>query len=157
MGCENEGAFPAPKEAENLSKKDNYCLKHIREFNQNWDFFKHKNQKEIQDFQYQSLLGHRETKPFGVKNIDINSLKELQKNIKNIFIKKPKEIKYTKKEIEALNMLDLNVEAKAEDIKKRYKILVKKFHPDINGKKSEEKFKKINNAYNLLIKNQMDV
>ena len=41
-----------------------------------------------------------------------------------------------------------------DEIKKKYKKLVKIFHPDVNGnnKKAEKKFKEINEAYKVLLK-----
>ena len=40
-----------------------------------------------------------------------------------------------------------------ETIKKNYKKLVKKFHPDVNGnnKEAEEKFKEINKSYKIIL------
>ena len=54
----------------------------------------------------------------------------------------------------ALKDLDLEMPVSLEKIKKNYKKLVKIFHPDVNGnnKKAEEKFKKINESYKLLLK-----
>lgn len=47
-----------------------------------------------------------------------------------------------------------SVSADAEIIKKRFRILGKKFHPDVNGssRESEERFKIINQAYMVLKK-----
>ena len=41
-----------------------------------------------------------------------------------------------------------------EELRKKYKTLAKKYHPDKNGgdKKAEEKFKEITAAYRLLLK-----
>jgi DnaJ-class molecular chaperone len=55
-------------------------------------------------------------------------------------------------ERKALVTLDLKVEASKEDIKTRFKDLVKLHHPDANGgdKRSEEKLREIIQAYNYL-------
>jgi DnaJ-class molecular chaperone len=60
----------------------------------------------------------------------------------------------TLEESKALKELDLKMPISLEKIKKNYKKLVKIFHPDVNGnnKKAEEKFKKINESYKLLLK-----
>ena len=52
-------------------------------------------------------------------------------------------------------MLDLSLPLTIDKIKKKYKKLVKIFHPDVNdnNKEAEEKFKQINESYKLLLKN----
>lgn len=49
-------------------------------------------------------------------------------------------------------VLELQKNASLEDIKKAYRKLAKKYHPDINpgNKEAEERFKEINEAYNTL-------
>ena len=51
-------------------------------------------------------------------------------------------------------ILEIDNDADSESIKKAYKKLAKKFHPDLNPDNielSEEKFKEINEAYHVLI------
>ena len=51
-------------------------------------------------------------------------------------------------------ILGIEQDADSESIKKAYKKLAKKFHPDLNPddvESSEEKFKQINEAYHVLI------
>ena len=51
-------------------------------------------------------------------------------------------------------ILEIDKDADSESIKKAYKKLAKKFHPDLNPDNielSEEKFKEINEAYHVLI------
>jgi molecular chaperone DnaJ len=48
-------------------------------------------------------------------------------------------------------VLGVNKEAKKEDIKKAYRKLVKKYHPDVNKEDgAEEKFKEVQEAYEVL-------
>ena len=55
---------------------------------------------------------------------------------------------------DALQVMELNEEAKWEQIQSKFKELVKKYHPDKNqgNKKFEEKLKKITLAYSQLKK-----
>jgi DnaJ-class molecular chaperone len=55
-------------------------------------------------------------------------------------------------EKKALDVLHLGVEASKEDIKARFKELVKLHHPDLHGgdSQSEEKLREIIQAYNHL-------
>ncbi len=47
--------------------------------------------------------------------------------------------------------LDISQDASAEEIKKAYRRLARKYHPDINKDAgAEEKFKEINAAYEIL-------
>ncbi|MEC7721181.1 MAG: DnaJ domain-containing protein, partial [Pseudomonadota bacterium] len=55
-------------------------------------------------------------------------------------------------QIRALEVLELDEKATAEEVKTRYKARIKKFHPDANnGDRSyEEKLNKVIQAYNYL-------
>ncbi len=52
----------------------------------------------------------------------------------------------------ALNLFDLQSPLTLEQLKIRYKELVKRYHPDTNGgdKESEERLKQVNEAYGVL-------
>ena len=49
-------------------------------------------------------------------------------------------------------ILGVKREASPDDLKKAFRILARKFHPDLNkgSKEAEEKFKEINEAYQVL-------
>ena len=57
-------------------------------------------------------------------------------------------------EKKALRKLELDSSLTINDLKNRYKVLVKKYHPDVNGgnKNLEETLKQINTSYRLLLK-----
>jgi len=65
--------------------------------------------------------------------------------------KKPKPQLSTKIR-KALALLDLEYPFDSRQLKRRYREMVKKFHPDINktDKLAEDKFKKITESYHLL-------
>src|SRR6187431_1871029 len=50
------------------------------------------------------------------------------------------------------NILGVKKDAKADEIKKAYRRLARKYHPDVNpnDKTSEEKFKEVQEAYDIL-------
>jgi DnaJ-class molecular chaperone len=51
------------------------------------------------------------------------------------------------------NILNVTRDATLNDIKKAYRLLSIKHHPDKNGNSSSELFNKINDAYSILIRN----
>ena len=60
----------------------------------------------------------------------------------------------TKEQNNALKLLDLKLPVNLDQINKKYKKLVKIFHPDVNGnnKEADNKFKEINESYKILLK-----
>ena len=62
--------------------------------------------------------------------------------------------KLTNQELESFKTLNLSLPISVDKIKKKYKKLVKIFHPDVNdnNKEAEKKFKEINEAYKILLK-----
>ena len=63
-----------------------------------------------------------------------------------------RQFKFDHKDIKAFSILGVSVGLKWHKIQDKFKILVKKFHPDINAgnKKYEEKLKQITLAYTQL-------
>ena len=55
-------------------------------------------------------------------------------------------------ERKAFDVLGLEADATAQDVKTRFKVLVKRHHPDANGgdRSSEDKLREIIQAYNYL-------
>jgi hypothetical protein len=158
-GCEQEGMHKAPASNRALNKYQIFCLDHIRAFNKNWNFFNGMSPEEIEKFQIDSITGHRPTHPMGVKrgfaNFDTDDIRE------KIFEEfgfgwqdnnKRKAPSRSNDEIQAVKKLQLSYPLTAEIIKKKYKALVKQYHPDINGNKYEEKLKEITHAYAILKK-----
>ena len=61
------------------------------------------------------------------------------------------------KKNEAYSTLELPLDSSLDDVKKQYKLLAKKWHPDINKEPgAEEKFKKINEAHDAIKSNSFD-
>ena len=63
-----------------------------------------------------------------------------------------RQFKFNHKDIEAFEILGISVGLKWQKIQDKFKILVKKFHPDMNlgNRKFEEKLKLITLAYTQL-------
>ncbi len=157
--CKEIGSYKAPVEKDNSKKYRLLCLNHIKEFNKNWNYFENMNDQEIEFFIKSDLTWHKSTKNFGSSenffNILWNNALEDKLNIfKTSGFKEFKETKFTKTDRDALDIMDLKYDAKWEEIQKKFKSLVKKYHPDKNhgSKKFEDKLKKITLAYSQLKK-----
>ncbi len=155
-GCNNKGLYRAPKDRNNLREFRWFCLTHIREYNKKWDYFSGLSQKEIEKEIKKDCTWHLPTWPIGQNfysakiNDEINILNENNKNDK--YAKPLKNDKI----FNALKKLELPIGASLIEIKKKYKVLVKKHHPDanLNNNSSNNKLIEINEAYKILIDTQ---
>ena len=139
-----------------------FCLNHAREFNAGWDFFGDMGPAEIEQFRTEDVVGHRPTWPVGSGPINQAMYGRLRDHF-GVFSSAG--IEFTgggsgsaprvpePRERRALARLDLQPEPTLVEIKNRYKKLVKRFHPDLNGgdKRSEEHLKDVNEAYAYLM------
>ena len=157
-GCNKKGIYRAPKNRENLREFRWFCLEHIREYNKNWNYFSGLSQKEIEKELKADFTWHLPTWPMNGKyayNIkdESNILKQKKKNKNKNINKNNKSI--DNKINEAFKKLNLTLDSSLHDIKRQYKILVKKYHPDANKNnvKSNNKLIEINEAYKIIIDN----
>ncbi len=155
--CNKIGSYKAPIERDNSKKFRLLCLEHIKIFNKKWNYFSDMNEEEIEFFIKSDLTWHKSTKKFGSSENFFNILWNNALEDKfNIFgssnFREFKKSKLSKTDKDAFDIMELKHDAKWEDIKKKFKTLVKKYHPDKNSgnKKFEDKLKKITLAYSQL-------
>ena len=165
IDCKNKGEFKAPKSRVNLNEYYFFCLNHVKEYNKSWDFYKGLNVEDIELSIRKDIVWDRPSWPLSgnptkiLEQIDdfLNtdySLFEKERDI-NIFLKnKLIDHNLTAEEQRKLTILGLKLPLTVEEIKKKYKKLVKIFHPDVNKNniQAEIKFKEINEAYKVLLK-----
>lgn len=181
-GCTADGDFRAPRKPSLNRRKiglndpvgvgyHRFCLEHVREYNRDWNYFEGWSDAEIEEFRRQSVTGHRPTwrlgsgpgaafaRPLDDEFFDLSGKNSTfagglggQGRRAGSGGQKPGN-EMGRKLRRALGILDLNSTASLQEIKMRYKQLVKRFHPDVNGgdKQAEERFKKINEAYECLL------
>ena len=158
--CNKPGSYLAPK-SPNSKEMYTFCLEHIKVYNKRWNFFAGKSQKQIYEFQKNDFFDGRPTRPFtrGFNSkIKFEFENILDKD--DIKFKKRREKNYQKKSkinigIEkSLKIFKIDSTFSELILKKRYKELVKKYHPDLNKNylNKEKKIKEINRAYNILLK-----
>ena len=64
-GCKNKGPHRAPKGRENSREYCHFCLNHVREYNQSYNFFQGMNADAVARYQKDALTGHRPTWKMG--------------------------------------------------------------------------------------------
>ena len=155
--CKLIGEFKAPAEKDNSKNFKWLCQIHIKLFNKSWNYFDGMSQNEIENFLRSDITWHRPTQKFGSSdnffnilwNNALNDKFKIFKDEKNNNINK---IQLCKKDRDAFNIMGLNFNADYGTVQKKFKILVKKFHPDKHSgnKVYEDKLKKITMAYSHL-------
>ena len=155
--CKETGKFKAQTERDNSKKFKLLCDLHIKEFNKSWNYFEGMSEGEILNFLKSDITWHRPTQQFGspdnffniLWNNALNDKFKVFKDDKNININKAK---LGKKDKDAFNIMGLDFNADYLAVQKKFKILVKKFHPDKHSgsKIYEDKLKKITMAYSHL-------
>ena len=156
--CKELGEFKAPVEKDNSKNFRWLCKLHIKEFNKNWNYFDGMNQNEIENFLKSDLTWHRPTQKFGSADNFFNILWNNALSDKFNFFKKDTlrnnldRRQLSEKDKDAFRIMGLEFNADWSIIQKKFKTLVKKFHPDRNpgNKEFENKLKKITLAYSHL-------
>ncbi len=163
--CTGTGEYPAPKSPENVYERIWLCLKHVRSHNASWNYYTGLNVGEIESHWRNCATWERPTWPLG-SNFSYCKIHDHLKRFTGdaAFAQKGADNTdaYSKffhpgsKAAKALITLEIEGDFDADSLKKAYKTMVKKHHPDANQgcKQSEEKLKEINEAYSE-IKMQM--
>jgi len=146
-------------------------MDHVRQYNASYNYFDGMSDGDVMKFQKEALTGHRPTwklgangttaekskKGFDTANIEGGSVGDPH----GFFAWRAKQARQEGKkakrrlrplERKSLRVLHLDSAATKDEIKTRYKELVKQHHPDANGGDSafEEKLREIIAAYNHL-------
>ena len=166
-GCHLDGLYKAPKGPRQLRDYYYFCLEHVREYNRSWNFNEGFDEEELEQMIRRSTTWERPSWPFGAREADISSL--LNNEIRDVFgLFEGNDIRYQKRQenkerlflyshlhphqIKALSVMGVELPIELEELKSKYKDLVKLNHPDRNGgdKEAEERLKLINEAYTTL-------
>jgi len=156
--CKEVGGFKAPNEKDNSKNFKWLCKKHIKLFNNSWDYFDGMSQAEIENFLKSDVTWHRPTQKFGSADnffniLWNNALSDKFKVFENKSFASINSVrKLCEKDKDAFKIMGLELNSDWGTIQKKFKTLVKKFHPDKNSgnKQYEDKLKKITLAYSHL-------
>lgn len=170
-GCHRPAQHPAPKGRGREGQYFSFCLEHVREYNKSYNYFNGMSDEEVAHYQKASMTGHRPTWSI---NGNGRHRPEPGDGRPNGFThdfafddpfgflgaatagEGPREYKPSRPvrnaERKCLTALGLDIDATADEIKARYKDLVKRHHPDSNGgnRRSEDKLREVIQAYNYL-------
>ena len=159
-GCAEEATCHVTKSRKNLTERIWLCLNHAREHNEHWDFFEGMSERDIERFRIDAVTGHRPTWPLGKRGAPIpnpygsfhfdSAFGDFATEEKP----KPRRPVHTISGPirQSLDVMGLGESATLQEIKSRYKELVKRFHPDANGgdRGAEERLKQVIKAYAVL-------
>jgi hypothetical protein len=170
-GCDGFGEHKAPKSRQTLNDYYWFCLDHVREYNQSWDFFKGMTPDQIEAYQRATIVGLRPTWKMhdGAKGPN----PQLRFYFRGAFVDPfvifddgpggaaaadatnrngTAERKLSKMQRASLETLNLETTATLQDVKARFKELVKRYHPDANGgdRGAEERLGQVIKAYGQL-------
>lgn len=152
-GCEQPGEFRAPKTPHQLKDYHWFCLDHVREYNKSWDFYRGMSPDEIEASRISDITWNRPSWPVGAWRILLEKLSSAG-GLDSFLETSPPPPAIPKEVKKALGVLNLSLPLTMEELKKQYKKLAKKHHPDLNpgDKGAEDRLKSINEAYHIIKK-----
>lgn len=167
-GCVNPATHRAPKGRLRENEYWRFCLDHVREYNHSYNYFAGMSDEAVAKYQKDAVTGHRPTWKMGTihrpggadfgpqgAHDPFNVFRELGGGAgwrpRGERSEQPARTVHNAAR-KALHQLGLDVGAGRAEIKARFKLLVKRHHPDANGgdRGSEDKLREIIQAYNYL-------
>ncbi len=159
-GCSGFGEYRAPRSREELRNYQWFCLEHVREYNKKWNYFADMDESAIEEFIRDAVTGHRPTwEREGRRHVHGTAyrVETLEEALRSFFHRAPASSAGTRanlppKERQALAVLGAPPGSSPAELKARYRVLVKEYHPDLHAgdKAREDRFKKITEAYAYL-------
>lgn len=163
--CQMKADHKAPRSREQLRDYRWFCLDHVREFNRRWNYFEGMTDDEVEADLRRDTVWQRPSWPLGDREDTVRGPKagmgpfgidpDYFVDDFGLFKEKPAETSGPQADAPtrvALAVFGMQLPVSHDELKGRYKELVKKHHPDTNGgtKAAEEKFKEIREAYETL-------
>ncbi len=154
-GCNKSGEYRAPKDR-SLKEYYWFCLEHVQKYNADWNYYENVENTEDEET-FKTRRPHFSNFSSKIKYNFGYSFKddfEFFGEYATGFAEQGGDIYFSQTELEYLKIMELKPkEVSLENIKKQYKKLVKKYHPDLNqgDKEAEENFKKLSVAYKYMI------
>ena len=161
-GCANTATHRAPKGRNHENEYWRFCLEHVREYNQSYNYFSGMTEDAVMQYQKDAITGHRPTWKMGTRpgpelsaqnpTDPFNMFREFgaRGTRSRESAEPPRAVRNAERK--ALHELGLEPGADKAEIKAKFKVLVKRHHPDANGgdRATEDKLREIIQAYNYL-------
>jgi hypothetical protein len=170
--CAAPATHRAPKGRLRANEYWRFCLEHVREYNNSYNFFAGMSDDAVAQYQKDAITGHRPTWKMGSIGGQRAAKRGRSKAAGSDWAAEdpfslfgetgaaaagharaaPEGRKILNAQRRAFDVLGLEADAKRADIKARFKTLVKRHHPDANGgdRGSEDQLREIIVAYNYL-------
>lgn len=148
--------YRAPVSRDRLGDYYWFCLDHVRAYNQAWNYFAGMSEAEIELQRRSDTVWQRPSWPLGHFGEHAGYRHRFRLHDGFGFIgedaEEPIERRPQTEEQKALAVLNLKEPVTFQDVRNRYRTLVKKLHPDANGgdRDAEEQLKAVNQAYAAL-------
>jgi len=160
-GCDGAGMHKAPKGRRQIGEYHVFCLDHVRIYNKSYNYFEGMSDDAVVNYQKSALTGHRPTWAWSVDRATAatagNGAPHSGAHADPFeFFDRAKPVRPARTvrnaERRALSALSLDETATPAEVKRQYKLLVKRHHPDANGgtRECEEKLRDIIQAYDYL-------
>jgi len=170
-GCAQKATHRAPKGRLREREYWRFCLDHVREYNNSYNYFAGMSTDEISRYQKAAITGHRPTWKMGLgKNSagpgsrpdgeydsahdPFGMFREFGGGWRSSHerAETPSGRPVRNAERKALSVLGLEHDVTAVDVKAKFKLLVKRHHPDANGgdRACEDRLREIIQAYKYL-------
>ena len=155
-GCPEAGEYRAPRDR-TLTSYYWFCQKHVAEYNKNWDFLKGLSPDEIEHQIQNDVTWQRPTWKLGEEGKQYRAdkihdgfglFREAELGMSGHY--NPPRPKYPAKVTNAIAFMQLEYPLTLAEVKKKYKALAKKYHPDVS-KKDTSLFQKLSEAYTVLV------
>ena len=154
--CRETAVHPAPLGRDWPGEYRWFCLEHVRAYNANWDYYAGMGPGEIEAEVRRDTVWRRPSWPMGGSRR--GGVPPDFEDPMGLFGSSPRSAERSRRwppgsiEARALATLSLGDNTTLPTLKTRYKVLVKRHHPDANGgcRASEDRLKSITQAYRVL-------
>lgn len=159
-GCCDEGRYRAPRSRHDLRTFIWLCLEHVREHNRSWNYFAGMSEEEIERHAREDATWHRPSWRFGTRfagGTQWSDPFDLFGEERGEEARRRRADRPAGEAATMMAVMDLEAGFTLEELKARYKVLVKRHHPDLHGgdRAAEERLKRINEAYRYLKDNAL--